>query len=99
MYRFQLSAFLRYFPLERIFVTTTEELKEKRAETLRCVFQFVGVAPDFEDSEFDRLFHQTPAMTRPALSQVQRDRLIEHLAPDIDRLRTLTGLRFERWCL
>jgi Sulfotransferase domain len=39
------------------------------------------------------------ALQRPTLDQDDRDRLIEHLAPDIDGLRTLTGLRFERWCL
>jgi Sulfotransferase domain len=99
MYRFQLFPFLRRFPLERILITTAENLKEKRAETLRSMFQFIGVDPDFEHSEFRRMYHQTPVLARPVLRQEDRDRLAEHLAPDVDGLRVLTGLRFERWCL
>jgi hypothetical protein len=99
MYQFQLSAFLRRFPLQKIMIVTTEDLKEKRAETLRSMFQFIGVDPDFEHSEFHRMHHQTPLPARPVLQLEDRDRLAEHLASDIDQLRLLTGLRFERWCL
>ena len=41
---------------------------------------------------------QAPSQ-RPALDPDHRNRLIEHLAPDIERLRALTGLRLERWSL
>ena len=122
MYRFQLEAFLEHFPLERILLITTEDLKDARAETLRKVFRFIGVDPHFEGSDFDRLFNQTPtpgalsaddrsgiAVSRsgrgpdvpehPVLDRADRDRLAAHLAPDIDRLRALSGLRFERWSL
>jgi hypothetical protein len=99
MYRYQISAFLRRFPLERILIATTEDLKENRTETLRAMFQFIGVDPDFESCEFNKLLHQTPVRERPVLEQEERDRLAERLAPDIDGLRALTGLRFERWCL
>jgi Sulfotransferase domain len=124
IYRFQLEAFLERFPLERILLVTTEDLKDARGETLRKIFRFIGVDPDFEGSDFARLFNQTQAMggaapggadrsaigvsragrgpdalERPAFAQEDRDRLTEHLAPDIDGLRTLTGLRFERWRL
>ena len=39
------------------------------------------------------------ALERPALDREDRDRLAAYLAPDIDGLRALTGLRFERWSL
>ncbi|MGH6915107.1 MAG: sulfotransferase domain-containing protein, partial [Geminicoccales bacterium] len=39
------------------------------------------------------------APERPALDREDRERLAAYLAPDIDGLRALTGLRFERWCL
>jgi Sulfotransferase domain len=35
----------------------------------------------------------------PVLERADRDRLAEHLAPDLEDLRALTGLRFERWSL
>jgi hypothetical protein len=131
LYHFQLSAFLDHFPLERILIATTEELKERQAETLTSVFRFIGVDAGFEGREFGRFFNQTPVarqalgptrrggrvmegiidaalrpfrqasnvVARPVLDREDRDRLAEYLAPDTDRLRALTGLRFERWCL
>jgi hypothetical protein len=106
MYRFQLEVFLRRFPLERILIVTTEDLKEKQPETLQKIFRFIGVDPHFEGSEFGRRFNQTPVagppsdrLARPALEREERDRLAEHLAPDVAGLRALTGLGFERWCL
>jgi Sulfotransferase domain len=131
LYHFQLSAFLRHFPLERILIATAEDLKAEQSATLASVFRFVGVDAGFEGSEFGRLFNETPvarqgserprmrgraigglvdaalrpfrhtskSVARPVLDQADRDLLAEHLAPDIDRLRALTGLRFERWSL
>ena len=127
MYGFQLAAFLPHFSLDRILIATTEDLRDQRVETLRSIFQFIGVEPRFKDSEFDRLFNQTVVVgqasgggakgarerrvevsrfdrgsdvsARPQLDPEDRDRLVQHLAPDIDRLRDLTGLRFERWSL
>lgn len=131
LYHFQLSAFLGHFPLDRILIATTEDLKERQAETLASVFRFIGVDAGFEGSEFGRLFNRTPAAAevpksaetkgravtgiidaalrrlrqtavaapRPVLEPADRDRLAERLAPDVERLRALTGLRFERWSL
>jgi hypothetical protein len=36
---------------------------------------------------------------RPRLDEAARERLKEHLAPDVARLRSFTGQRFEHWCL
>jgi hypothetical protein len=129
LYHFQLSAFLDCFPLERVLIATTEDLKARQAETLASVFRFIGVDAGFESDEFKRSINQTPVSTprsgrmrsfaiggliaaalrpfrepapiaaRPALEPDDRARLAERLAPDIDRLRALTGLRFERWSL
>jgi Sulfotransferase domain len=127
MYGFQLAAFLPHFPLERILIAATEDLKDRRAETLRSMFRFIGVDPRFEKGDFDRLVNQTPladqasrrgapggdrsasagalsgqgseTLARPALDREDRDRLAEHLAPDVEQLRALSGLRFERWSL
>jgi hypothetical protein len=60
MYQFQLSAFLRCFPLEKVLIVTTEDLKEEQAETLKRIFRFIGVDPHFEGSDYGRLFNQTP---------------------------------------
>jgi hypothetical protein len=132
LYHFQLSVFLDCFPLERILIATTEDLKARQAETLASVFRFIGVDAHFEGSEFGRSFNQTPVtapasgagrrapgralggiidaalrpfrepaevVVRPALDPDDRARLAERLAPDIERLRALTGRRFERWSL
>jgi hypothetical protein len=102
MYGFQLAAFLPYFPLERILIATSEALKAQRAETLKSMFRFIGVDPHYAAGEFDRLVNQTPLaeVSEPAaLVREDRDRLAEHLAPDIEELRALTGQRFAHWSL
>ena len=66
LYHFQLSAFLDCFPLERILIATTDDLKTRQAETLANVFRFIGVDAGFESAEFKRSINQTPvAPPRP----------------------------------
>ena len=55
----QLERFLEHYPKEQILVFQQSELRHKRMETLRRVFEFVGVDPDFEHPRFEQERHQT----------------------------------------
>jgi hypothetical protein len=65
MYLYQLSPYLRRFGLERILIVTTEDLKDKRAATLKRIFEFIGVDGHLEGSDYGRLFNQTPVVAPP----------------------------------
>ena len=64
-YHMQLQQFLRYYPREQVLVLEQEELRRDRAATLRPVFEFVGVDPDFTPSAASPSErHQTSRKTR-----------------------------------
>src|SRR5919202_1198379 len=46
-YYAQLQRFLRFYPLERVMVIEQGELRNRRNETLRRIFEFAGVDPGF----------------------------------------------------
>lgn len=52
-YRHQLEQYRRFFPDDRILVLDQHELLERRRETLRQVFQFLGVTEDFWSEAFE----------------------------------------------
>lgn len=140
-YATQVERYLRYFPGDRLLVLEQDELRDERQRTLRRVFGFLEVDPDFHSQDFDRelntraekvrlrgaglllaraglirLGRRVPlrlraplsrrvkrAVTReiepPRLEGELRARLSEALQPEVDRLRALTGRRFEGWPL
>lgn len=51
----QLSLFLKYYPREAILVETAANLRNNRIETLRRIFLFLQVDPDFTSPEFQEL--------------------------------------------
>lgn len=46
-YAFQLEPYLEHFPLDRILLITSEDLRDHRVETVRRAFEFLGVDPGF----------------------------------------------------
>ena len=58
-YHTQLKAFLDYYPLERILVLSAEDLRVNRRPTVRRIFQFLNVDPNFDSQVFDDQFHVT----------------------------------------
>jgi Sulfotransferase domain len=58
-YYMQLRQFLNRFPAERILVLDQQDLRHRRAETLRKAFAFLGVDPEFDDPGFVRERHRT----------------------------------------
>lgn len=87
MYAFQLEQYLEYFSLEQVLLITSEQLMDKREETLRLVFRFLGVDPNWTPSEIDKEFHKTAEM-RIRRSFGER---IRHI-PGYETLATLAPL-------
>jgi hypothetical protein len=52
-YAYQLERYLEHFDRERILLLTSEALQSDRAATLRKVYAFLGVAPDFVPDSMD----------------------------------------------
>jgi len=136
----QLELYLQEFSADRVLVLDQARLRGEREETLRGVFEFLGVDPDFRSeafssellkggerrryprtlqrlkpvlrgpirllpprlrgrlqSSFEESFLST--VPKPEVAPADRERLRELFAPDVARLRSLTGLRFESWSL
>jgi len=63
-YFMQLQQFLKYFPDERVLVLDQHDLRNRRLETLRAVFEFVEVDPDFQHPSFEQERHRTARKKR-----------------------------------
>ncbi|HYN88504.1 MAG TPA: sulfotransferase [Ardenticatenaceae bacterium] len=83
-YYMQLEQYLRYFPLERILVITSEELYRHRLGTLRNIFRFLGVDDSFVSERFSEVLHASAGMKRKNLA-----RLLVTRIPGMDLLRRL----------
>lgn len=53
-YGLQLERYLALFPEEQVMVVDSRDLAERRAETLRSIFAFVGVDPAFRSEQFEQ---------------------------------------------
>jgi hypothetical protein len=71
----QLERFLEHYPKEQILVFQQSELRHKRMETLRQVFEFIGVDPDFSHPRFEQERHQTSGKTRATRLAVRLEKL------------------------
>lgn len=58
-YAFQLERYLAHFARDRILVLTSESLLEDRLETMRRVYDFVGVDPGRVPAAIDQEIHRT----------------------------------------
>jgi sulfotransferase family protein len=54
LYAFQLQPYLEQFGPERIEIVTREELKRERLATMRRLFAFLDVDPEFSATQFER---------------------------------------------
>jgi Sulfotransferase domain len=63
-YAMQLDRFLALYPREQLLVLENEDLRHRRAETLRKVFEFAGADPSFKDRRFASERHKTKRKTR-----------------------------------
>jgi hypothetical protein len=90
LYRFQLDAYLRHFPLERIHLTTLDALRKDPDTTMREIFSFLAVDPGFTSPRFQNPIHVSDRRGRVRLwarpLQRQRKRRLGRL-----RARPLLG--------
>lgn len=83
-YHMQLQQFLRYYPREQILVLQQSDFRRERMDSLRQVFEFVGVDPAFTHPSFERERHATARKTRATrlaarlerMSKTRRGRLL-----------------------
>jgi hypothetical protein len=106
LYHVQLRRYLRVFPESSILVVDQADLLADRRGTLGRVFGFLGVAPDFDSPDFDRVHHVSAEkaldgrpLPVPRIESALRRRLVKRLGPDVERLRAQTGMAFETWSL
>src|SRR5436305_3379835 len=52
-YAFRIRRYLEHFPATSLLVLDQSDLRDRRAETMRSVFGFIGVDADFRSPEFD----------------------------------------------
>ena len=74
-YAMQLERFLAHYPKEQILVFQQSELRHKRMETLRTVFEFIGVDPEFNHPRFEQERHQTSGKTRATRLAVRLEKM------------------------
>jgi hypothetical protein len=106
-YAYQLEPFVQAYGLDRILVMASEDLRDDRAATLKRVFAFLGVDPEFTSPSFtidrhvttDKMEKAGESLDRPTLTKRQREKIADHLRPDIDRFRTLVGQDFAHWSI
>jgi hypothetical protein len=85
-YAFQIERYLEHYPRERILILCTEDLLDRRRETVRRVLRFIGVDETWTAPELDRLHNATagqPGGLRWAV-RVRRSpayRRVRHLLP------------------
>jgi Sulfotransferase domain len=75
LYAMQLERFLEHYPKEQILVFQQSELRHKRMETLRRVFDFIGVDPDYNHPRFEQERHQTSGKTRATRLAVRLEKM------------------------
>ena len=84
----QLQQFLRYFDREQILVFQQSDFRRQRADSLRSIFEFLGVDPDFTHPSFERERHATARKTRATrlaarLEKMSRSRRGRLLPPKV----------------
>lgn len=73
-YFMQLQQFLRHFDREQILIFQQSDLRDDRAATLRRVFEFVGVDPDFTHPRFEQVRHETSRKMRATRAAARLDK-------------------------
>jgi len=74
-YAMQLERFLAVYPREQVLVFQQSDLRHDREPTLRKVFDFIGVDPEFTHPRFEQERHQTARKTRATRLAMRLERL------------------------
>jgi len=65
LYSLQIDEYLTYFSTDQLLIIDQSELRIARADTMRSVFSFLGVTPEFTSPRFDRTFNRRQEKIRP----------------------------------
>jgi hypothetical protein len=95
-YAYQAERFLEHFPAERLLVIVSEDLRQRRTQTLDRIWRFLGVGSGHLDPALGRELNRAPA-PRPELSPVFVSELRERLREDVARLRRYVEGPFDGW--
>jgi len=96
-YAMQIDQYLPHFPRDQMLVITSEDLRHKRLATVRRVYEFLGVEPDYTPPNLDREFYRTgERVTYPPLAWRIRRALKRHL-PASKRAKELVDAPFAQW--
>jgi Sulfotransferase domain len=80
-YAMQIEQYLEHFPLERIQVLTSDDLRFRRDETMRRVYAFLEVDPGFIPPALAQEYNATRRASRPIQQRLQRIRVIRAVSP------------------
>ena len=64
-YALQIEQYLEHFPREQLLVLLSEDLRNDRAATLRRVYRFLGVDPEWETPDQELEYNATGAKATP----------------------------------
>ncbi|MEJ2152248.1 MAG: sulfotransferase [Gemmatimonadota bacterium] len=96
LYFEQLSAFLEYYPLSQIHVTTLERLKSHPENTMRAVFRFLGVQSSFASPDFGQVQHSSRKKRRVTrVGQLARQQLGRHRVQRLRKTFPIDGLLYQ----
>ncbi|MGI9557566.1 MAG: sulfotransferase family protein [Solirubrobacterales bacterium] len=74
-YFMQLQRFLAHFPDEQVLVLDQDDLRNRRLETLRRVFEFAEVDPSFQHPSFEQERHRTARKKRATRLGIRLQRI------------------------
>lgn len=85
-YRFQIERYLACFRRDQILLLTSESLRSSRQDTLRGIFEYLGVDPSFVPPTIDTEAHRTEEkkMMAPAYDRLRSSRIrgvVERVVP------------------
>ena len=86
-YAMQIEQYMRWFSREQLLVITSEALRDRRAETVRRVYGFLGVNPDWNHPLLNNEYHTTVEKSMPwqGLRRVRSLHLYGRVSPLIPR--------------
>lgn len=89
-YAMQIERYLDHFPLERLLVVTSDELRHRREVTIRRTFEFIGADPTFEPPMLEHEYNATERAPRAL------DRII-HRVPGFQTASAITPDHVKRF--
>lgn len=90
-YAMQIAQYLEHFPLDSMLLIPSEDLKNQRESTMKKIFGFIGVSPDWSVPNVETEFNPTDEKRLPR----SLDRVIRSI-PLYETIATHTPIRLKR---